>query len=93
MPFLKVGALAQLPATFSSVGLYLQSIAATVYAWLLLKERLTPWQIVGGLIVLGAIALARGAHRTALPDSQSVPAPQVQRASIQSSAPRHSESR
>jgi len=86
-------ALAQLPATFSSVGLYLQSIAATVYAWLLLKERLTPWQIVGGLIVLGAIALARGAHRTALPDSQSVPAPQVQRASIQSSAPRHSESR
>jgi drug/metabolite transporter (DMT)-like permease len=83
-------ALAQLPATFSSVGLYLQSIAATAYAWLLLKERLTPWQIAGGFIVLGAIALAR---RAAPPDSQSVPAPQVQRASIQSSAPRHSESR
>ena len=86
-------ALAHLAATFSSVGLYLQSIAATVYAWLLLKERLTPLQIAGGLIVLGAIALARTARRTPLPDSQSVPAPQVQRASIQSSAPRHSESR
>ena len=86
-------ALAQLPATFSSVGLYLQSIAATVYAWLLLKERLTPWQIVGGLIVLGAIALARRTRRTPLPDLEALPAPQLQRASIQSSAPRHSESR
>ena len=86
-------ALAHLPATFSSVGLYLQSIAATAYAWLLLKERLTPWQIAGGCIVLGAIALARSARRAALPDSESVPAPQAQRASIQSSAPRHSESR
>jgi drug/metabolite transporter (DMT)-like permease len=86
-------ALAHLPATFSSVGLYLQSIAATVYAWLLLQERLTPWQIAGGFIVLGAIALAHAARRTPLPDSQSVQAPQVQRASIQSSAPRHSESR
>jgi len=86
-------ALAHLPATFSSVGLYLQSIAATAYAWLLLNERLTPWQIAGGFIVLGAIALARSARRTPLPDSHTVPAPQVQRASIQSSAPRHSESR
>src|SRR5882762_9144599 len=86
-------ALAHLPATFSSVGLYLQSIAATAYAWLLLNERLTPWQIAGGFIVLGAIALARTARRTPLPDSQTVQAPQLQRASIQSSAPRHSESR
>src|SRR6202023_2071646 len=86
-------ALAHLPATFSSVGLYLQSIAATAYAWLLLKERLTPWQIVGGVIVLGAIALARSARRAPLPDLEAVPALQLQRASIQSSAPRHSESR
>jgi len=86
-------ALAHLPATFSSLGLYLQSIAATVYAWLLLKERLTPWQLAGGCIVLGAIALARRARRTPLPDLEALPAPQLQRASIQSSAPRHSESR
>src|SRR5947207_1352168 len=86
-------ALAHLPATFSSVGLYLQSIAATAYAWLLLQERLTPWQIAGGCIVLGAIALARSARRAPLPDLEALPAPQMQRASLQSSAPRHSESR
>src|SRR4030088_126594 len=81
------------PATFSSVGLYLQSIAATVYAWLLLKERLTPWQLAGGCIVLGAIALAPRAPPPPPPALEALPAPQLQRASIQSSAPRHSESR
>ncbi|HEY0766622.1 MAG TPA: DMT family transporter [Steroidobacteraceae bacterium] len=86
-------ALARLPATFSAVGLYVQAIAAALYAWLLLNERLTPWQIVGGFIVLGAIALARTARRAPLPDSQPSPASQLQRESIQSSAPRHSESR
>jgi drug/metabolite transporter (DMT)-like permease len=55
-------ALAHLPATFGSVGLYVQPIAAAIYAWLLLGERLTAWQIVGAVVVLGAIALARGAH-------------------------------
>jgi len=46
-----------------------------------------------GLVVLGAIALARSARRAPLPDLEAVPALQLQRASIQSSAPRHSESR
>lgn len=55
-------ALAHLPATFGSVGLYVQPIAAAIYAWLLLGERLTPLQIVGAVIVLGAIALARKAQ-------------------------------
>src|SRR5947207_2351422 len=86
-------ALAHLPATFSSVGLYLQSIAATAYAWLLLQERLTPWQIAGGCIVLGAIALARTARRAPLPDLETLPAPRLPRASLRSSAPRHSKSR
>lgn len=53
-------ALAHLPATFGSVGLYVQPIAAAIYAWLLLGERLTPLQIAGFAVVLGAIALARG---------------------------------
>lgn len=52
-------ALAHLPATFGSVGLYLQVIAAAAYARLLLDERLTPVQFAGGAIVLLAIALAR----------------------------------
>jgi drug/metabolite transporter (DMT)-like permease len=86
-------ALAHLPATFSAVGLYAQVIAAAAYAWLLLHERLAPVQIAGGVVVLAAIALARRARRTPLPDATPAPGPQAQRASIQSSAPRHSESR
>jgi drug/metabolite transporter (DMT)-like permease len=79
-------ALAHLPATFSAVGLYVQVVAAAVYAWLLLDERLAPVQIAGGVVVLVAIALARAARPPAA-------ALQAQRASIQSSAARHSESR
>ena len=57
-------ALAHLPATFGSVGLYLQVIAATAYAWLLLDERLRPVQLVGGVIVLIGIAFARASRAT-----------------------------
>jgi len=52
-------ALAHLRATFGSLGLYLQVIGAAVYAWLLLGERLSPLQLVGGVVVLAGIALAR----------------------------------
>jgi drug/metabolite transporter (DMT)-like permease len=55
-------ALAHLPATLGSLGLYVQVIAATVYAWLLLDERLRPVQLLGGLIVLIGIALARASR-------------------------------
>jgi len=55
-------ALAHLRPTFGSVGLYLQVIAAALYAWLLLGERLQPLQLAGGVIVLSAIALARAAR-------------------------------
>jgi len=68
-----------------------------VYAWLLLGERLAPVQIAGGAVVLAAIALARrarGAPRVApsaaVADARGA---QAQRASIQSSAARQSESR
>jgi drug/metabolite transporter (DMT)-like permease len=56
-------ALAHLPATFSSVGLYVQPIAAALYARLFLGEQLAPVQILGACIVLGAIALARTAKQ------------------------------
>ena len=84
-------ALAALPATFSAVGLYVQVIAAAVYAWLLLAERLAPVQIAGGVVVLAAIALARRAHRA--PPPAAALASQEPRASSQSSAARHSDSR
>jgi drug/metabolite transporter (DMT)-like permease len=57
-------AFAHLPATFAAIGLYVQVIAATVYAWLLLNERLTPLQMLGGLVVLVAIAIARRVHQS-----------------------------
>jgi drug/metabolite transporter (DMT)-like permease len=58
-------ALAHLPATFGSIGLYVQPLASAFYAWLLLGERLTALQLAGAVIVLGAIGLARAARRAA----------------------------
>ena len=52
-------ALAHLPAAFSSVGLLLQPVMATIFAWLLLGETMTPWQALGGGLVLGGIYVAR----------------------------------
>lgn len=52
-------ALAHLPAAFSSLGLLLQPAVATVLAWVIFKETLTPWQGLGGLIVLVGIFVAR----------------------------------
>ena len=52
-------ALAHLPAQFSSVSLLFQPVMAAVFAWVLLAEPLAPLQIVGGVIVLGGIYLAR----------------------------------
>jgi drug/metabolite transporter (DMT)-like permease len=85
-------ALARLPASFSAVGLYVAVVAAAGYAWLLLGERLSPVQIVGGVVVLVAIALARNARRPAAAAPEAA-VPESQRASIQSSSARHSESR
>jgi drug/metabolite transporter (DMT)-like permease len=52
-------ALAQLPATFSSVGLLLQPVIAAFFAWILLAEPAVPLQIAGGVVVLAGIYLAR----------------------------------
>jgi drug/metabolite transporter (DMT)-like permease len=52
-------ALAHLPAAFSSVSLLSQPVMAALFAWLLLSEGLMPLQILGGLIVLAGIYLAR----------------------------------
>ncbi|MEO3434783.1 DMT family transporter [Inquilinus sp. CAU 1745] len=52
-------ALAHLPASFSSVSLLVQPVAAAVLAWIIFGEALGPAQILGGAIVLGGISLAR----------------------------------
>ena len=52
-------ALASLPAAFSSVSLLFQPVVAALFAWVLLSESLVPLQVVGGLVVLLGIYLAR----------------------------------
>lgn len=56
-------ALAHLRPTFSSLGLLVQVFGAAVSAWLVLGERLAAIQIVGGLVILGALAMARSARQ------------------------------
>jgi len=50
---------ARLPAAFSSVSLLLQPVLAAIYAWVLLGEAVGPVQMLGGLVVLAGIYLAR----------------------------------
>ena len=52
-------ALAHLPAAFSSVSLLFQPVMAALFAWALLAEPLVPLQVLGGLVVLAGIYLAR----------------------------------
>jgi drug/metabolite transporter (DMT)-like permease len=52
-------ALAHLPASFSSVTLLIQPIAASVFAWLILGEGFGPRQALGGAIVMAGILLCR----------------------------------
>ena len=56
-------ALAHLPAAFSSVSLLFQPVMAALFAWALLAEGLVPMQVLGGLIVLAGIYLARRGSR------------------------------
>jgi len=52
-------AFAHLPASFSSVTLLIQPVAAAGFAWLILGEALGIWQGIGGAVVLLGIWLAR----------------------------------
>ena len=51
--------LAHLPAGFSSVSLLFQPVMAAAFGWLLLGEALVPLQMLGGVVVLAGIYLAR----------------------------------
>jgi drug/metabolite transporter (DMT)-like permease len=60
-------ALAHLRPTFSSLGLLVQTLGAATSAWLVLGERLAAIQIVGALVIVGGIASARSARKSAPP--------------------------
>ena len=52
-------ALGALPATFSSLVIFLEAIAAAAFGWLILGETLGPPQLLGGVLILLGIWLAR----------------------------------
>jgi len=52
-------------AAFSSVSLLFQPVMAALFAWVLLSEALVPLQMVGGVIVLAGIYLARRGSKAA----------------------------
>lgn len=56
-------ALAHLPASFSSVALLVQPVAATCLAWIILDEALGALQALGGAVVILGLAVARKASR------------------------------
>jgi drug/metabolite transporter (DMT)-like permease len=62
-------ALGRLPPVFSSLVIFLEAIAAAALGWIVLGERLTPIQFVGGALILLGIwaARPRAQARTALP--------------------------
>jgi drug/metabolite transporter (DMT)-like permease len=56
-------ALAHLRPGFTSVGLLMEPVAAAALAWIILSEAVTPWQAVGGAVILWGIYLARRGSR------------------------------
>lgn len=66
-------ALAHLRPTFSALGLLVQTLGAAAAARLVLGERLSAIQIVGGIVIVGAIAMARSARQP--PESPATAAP------------------
>jgi len=59
-------ALGTLPATFSSMVIFLEAIAAAGFAWALLGERLSLLQAGGGALILAGIWVARPRQADAL---------------------------
>lgn len=52
-------ALGALPAPFSSLVIFLEAVAAALFAWIVLHEALEPMQWLGGVLILAGIWVAR----------------------------------
>ena len=59
-------ALGRLPATFSSLVIFLEAVAAAIMAWAFLGERLSALQICGGVLILTGIYVARPRAQAAI---------------------------
>jgi drug/metabolite transporter (DMT)-like permease len=60
-------ALGHLPAAFSSLVIFLEAIAAALFAWVLIGEPVSPPQMIGGALILAGIFVARPRRRAASP--------------------------
>jgi drug/metabolite transporter (DMT)-like permease len=52
-------ALGHLSAAFSSLVIFLEAVAAALFAWVILGEAVGPEQVVGGVLILAGIFVAR----------------------------------
>lgn len=58
-------ALGRLPASVTAVTILIQPVVAALLGWLMFAETMTPLQMAGGALVLGAVILAQWSSRTA----------------------------
>ncbi len=56
-------ALGHLPASFSSLVILIEPVAAAILGWLILAEAITPLQALGGAVILAGVIVARRASR------------------------------
>jgi drug/metabolite transporter (DMT)-like permease len=52
-------ALGRLPALFSSLVIFIEAIAAALFAWAILGEKVGVLQALGGVVILAGITVAR----------------------------------
>ena len=52
-------ALAHLPASLSSISLLIQPLTATIAAWIIFHEVISPIQMLGGLLIISGIYLSK----------------------------------
>ena len=56
-------ALGHLPATFSSLVIFLEAVAAAALGYIVLGEHITLFQVLGGIAIVGGIYVARPRYR------------------------------
>ena len=52
-------ALGSLTAAFSSLVIFVEALAGAYFGWLIYNEQLATWQILGGLLILAGVWVAR----------------------------------
>lgn len=52
-------ALGSLSATFSSLVIFIEAVAAAIFAWIIVNESLSLFQLAGGVLILAGIWIAR----------------------------------